>query len=238
VVVVRVAAVALLAACSPSTPHHDFPDAAPPDEMVTAPSTGIERFVGKLATSQTDPFGGSPYCNYTMTLKNIVVDATMHPDDGLVTMLVTNTTKEAVVGSCPYGPSPDGKQAFDHKAGPVLPDTQDAYIPVLAGAAVNNPKADVTATLWNDKAQLLANVHWHRTDQGPPLDWKIDTLTPIVLDRVACEAGDVYCLGGSTQGGEYGCVDGFKFELLKRCTNGCAPSTQLPPAPHEDEACK
>jgi len=165
----------------------------------------------------------------------VVVDAAMHPEDGLVAMVVADTATEAIVGSCPYPPSPSSRQYFAQSGSPVLPDPQKAYTPMLAGAPANSPRADASATLTNDKSQLRVSVHWHRTDQGPPLDWTIETTAPIVLDRVACEIGDIYCLGGSTQGGEYGCVDGFHFELLKRCTNGCAPSTQLPPTPHDDD---
>ncbi len=200
--------------------------------------TGLERFIGRLASSQTVPFGGSPYCMYSMTLKDIVLDVTTHPDDGLVTMLVADTIDEKIVGSCPYGVTTGNRQLFDHRDGPVLPNLMDAYVPDLAGAPTNSPRVAVTATVVADKTPLEASLRWRRTDQSAPLDWVVETTTPIVLERVSCEVGDVYCLGGSTQGSEYGCIDGVHFEQLKRCTNGCAPSTRLPPMTHDDEQCR
>ena len=41
------------------------------------------------------PFGGTPYCNYSVTLKNILLDVTLHPTYGLTSMVLDDTMNRA-----------------------------------------------------------------------------------------------------------------------------------------------
>jgi hypothetical protein len=208
----------------------------PPPEV----DPGVERFVGRLAMSPTVPFGGAPYCNYKVTLKDIVVDVVMHPKDGLVSMVVGDTMVETIVGSCPYPPAAMSRQQFQITGLPVAGAGGGmTFQPALMGMPANTPKADLTTSLTRDGTtnMTVAPMRWHRTDLGPPFDWVVLTPIDLTLDRVACEPGGIYCFGGALEGAEYGCgTDGQHLARLKMCAKGC-PVTQPPPAPHTDERC-
>ena len=54
-------------------------DAARPDTTIGETDRGAQRYTGQLAMTSTVRFGGSPYCDYSVTLRNIVLDVTLHP---------------------------------------------------------------------------------------------------------------------------------------------------------------
>lgn len=238
-IVVRLFALIGLVACAPGVgPGNEAeptPDASQMQGMGTA--TGLERFIGRAAMSPTVPFGGSPYCSYSITLKDILVEVLADPQDGLVAMVVADTTSEAIVGTCPYPPAGPNRQVFEHRGGTLGWPQTNTVVPELQGNASNSPKTDATSNVVREKdTRLTATLRWHRTDQPPPLDWTVMMEVPLILDRVVCEMGDTYCIGGTLGGTEYGCVDGLRLVERKQCANGCGPvSTAMP---HEDEHCK
>lgn len=236
--VVRLLAVLAVAACSPGVGSDAPPTAAPDAGSMggTGDPRGLERFVGRAGTSPTVPFGGDPYCDYSITLKNIVAQVLADPQDGLVAMVVADTTSEAIVGTCPYAPAAMTRQVFEHTGGALAWSQDNTVGPNLQGNASNSPEADLGSILTREKdGSLTATLRWQRTDQTPPLDWTVLMPAPLVLERVACETGDIYCIGGSLAGTEYGCVDGTHLVVRKPCASGCGPASTA--VPHEDELC-
>ncbi|MBA3542058.1 MAG: hypothetical protein H0T79_20750 [Deltaproteobacteria bacterium] len=172
-----------------------------------------------------------------MTLRDIAIDVALRPASELTTMIVADTMVEEVVGSCPYTPAPTNRAGYEHRGGarPVLGD--GTLQPMLEGLATNSPKTATTSTLSpTDDGSYAATLRWERTDQGAPLKWVVETPAPIPLTALACEPGDVYCLGGSVEGTLYVCADdGLNLSELKHCANGCPVSPSQDP--HSDESC-
>jgi hypothetical protein len=232
------------AACSASLPDSHTnnmpPDANGPGNTIDAPpamAMGFERFIGTAQSSPSVPFGGSPYCNYKVVLQNILIDVTLDPTGRLTWMNVDDTRIEATVGSCPYPPAPSNNQVFEYQSNAPLSAAGDGtYSPNLTGLSANSPTTALTvkvATL--SPTMLNASATWHRTDQVNQLDWTVMTGTPIDLALTPCQIDSIYCLGGSTLGALYECLDGTHMQLQKTCTTGC---TETPPTmPHTNENC-
>ncbi|HSO41031.1 MAG TPA: hypothetical protein VLT33_51250 [Labilithrix sp.] len=120
-----------------------------------------------VAYGGPDDAGGGAYCNYAVTLQGVSVTVTL---DGtkIVAATVSDQAVETVDGSCPYPPSPPGAQAF------TLPNpTPIGMQLVLDGDSANKPKASLTVDLVASGAGYDATLRWHRTDLGPPLDWRV-----------------------------------------------------------------
>lgn len=207
------------------------------DAPILSEDPRVEWFAGRVATTPTVPFGGPPYCNYSMRLTDVRLDVTMHATDGLASMLVADTTNEATVGTCMYAPSPMSRQGFAYLGIPRPPDTNGAFTPMLQGLPTNSPKTAITVNVTRPAPDALTTtVRWVRTDQAAPLAWTVMTTSPVTLGRRSCEIGGTYCLGGSSQGMLYRCVDGRFLTQVKVCTPGCV-AADPPRTPHVDEQC-
>ncbi len=211
-------------------------DAAHPDTTIVETDRGAQRYTGQLAMTSTVRFGGSPYCEYSVTLRSIVLDVTLHPTRGLTTMSIADTVDEAIVGTCPFPPAADSRQFFAFQ-GAQAANAAGAFVPTMQGQPSNSPMTEATVLVTPRTETVVdASVRWERTDQGPPLKWVVTTSSPVALQRVTCEMNDLYCLGTSTLGSLHRCSDGLHLVEVNRCPSGCAPS-QSPPGQHVDEAC-
>jgi hypothetical protein len=198
---------------------------------------GLTRWVGHLAMTNAVPFGGSGFCNYTVTMKNVVFDVSLDSMKNLVWMVIDNTMHEAVVGSCPSPAQGDKTQGFEYPGNPQPPTPSGAYAPTLKPLGSNLPITTIAVTLTPSTTTSYAStVRWHRTDQSPPINWTVNTPAPVDVDLVMCDTGSQYCLGGTQQGAMYNCTDGMHFVKLMDCPMGCAPAS-VPPAPHGNEHC-
>jgi hypothetical protein len=224
--------------CTTTTGGVVEPDApVAPDSPIVAEDPGVEWFTGRLATTPTVPFGGAPYCNYSVRLSDVRIDVTMHPTDGLSSIIVADTMNEATVGTCSFPPAPINRQGFSYLGVPQPPDTNGAFTPMLQELPTNSPKTAIGVSMTRPTPDALTStVRWDRTDQAAPLAWTVTATNPIALDRRACEVGKIYCLGGSRQGLLYSCVDGSHLTRIKICTPGCVPADP-PRTPHVDEQC-
>ena len=231
--------VGLLGACASS--NVDIvggADAAQPaDGPKPGPDPGVQRYIGQLTMTATVPFGGTPYCSYSMTLKAVTFDVTVHPTGGLTTMSVTDMTNEAIVGTCPYAPAAATLQGFAHEGGPTLPDANGSFKPVIDGLATNQPMTALTVVVQPmTDASINVTARWQRTDQVPTLTWVITTPAAVPLARVPCEVNGIYCLGDRAVGSLYGCTDGIHLTAIKHCSAGCMPPSQGG-GPHVNETC-
>lgn len=220
------ALVVLVAACEAdvgTTPDGPSVDAAP------GPGPGGQadhvRYRGTLAASPTVQFGGDPYCTYSVTLRNVVLDVVVRGTEELTSMSIDDTMTEAIVGSCPYAPSPQSRQQFAHDSGrPVPANAEGTFTPLLTGVAANRPMTAATALVTIvDDARLQVTARWERTDQAPPLKWIVATAAPVTVQAVTCERGALVCVGGS-QGLLYSCEDGMHMAPVRLCAAGCASS--------------
>lgn len=227
----------LAAGCTAGVDPAFQPDApAAPDSAVKVEDTGVEWFSGTLATTATVPFGGPPYCMYSVRLSSIRIDVTVHPTDGLTSMIVADTMNEATVGTCSNLPQPPNRQGFSYLGVPRPAETNGSFMVTTQALPSNSPKTAFTATLAPSGTALASTVRWQRTDQTAPLDWVVTTTSPISLAKRTCETGKTYCLGGAGQGMLYQCVDGSHMTRTKLCTPGCTPADP-PRTPHVDEQC-
>jgi hypothetical protein len=148
-----------------------------PCSPATAPPIS---FSGTVATTPTVPFGGPPYCSYTMSLANITSSLTVLGDT-VTQAEVRAFAVENAVTSC-------GATTL------IRPNT---HVYRLAGARIsgsavsvdytadgaNDPRASLTftGTLSPDRSFVAGTLAWHRIDQPSPLDWRVST--PITLGR-------------------------------------------------------
>ena len=224
--------------CTATTDGVVEPDApVAPDSPIVTEDQGVEWFTGRLATTQTVPFGGSPYCNYSVRLSDVRFDVTVHPIDGLTSILVADTMNEATVGTCSFPPAPMSRQGFSYLGVPQPPGANGEFSPMLQALPTNSPQTAITVNLMRSTPDTLTTTgRWARTDQTAPLAWTVMTANPISLQRRTCQVGGIYCLGGSSQGLLYSCVDGSHLTRIKVCTPGCVP-VEPPRTPHVDEQC-
>ena len=215
----------------------------PPDAQIAIDSPivpedpGIAWYSARLATTPSVPFGGPPYCNYSVRLSDVRLDVMMNATDGLSSMLVADTMNEATVGMCSFAPAPSSRQGFAYLGVPRPADPDGAFTPMLQGLPANAPKTALAVSITRGSAEALsATVSWSRTDQTAPLEWTVATQSPIALTRRTCEIGKTYCLGDSNQGLLYSCVDGSHLTRIKVCSPGCI-AADPPRTPHVDEQC-
>ena len=234
----RALALVIAAGCTTGTEGFVQPDAqVATDSPIATEDPGIEWYAARVTTTPTVPFGGTPYCNYSVRLSDVRLDVMMSPTDGLSSMLVADTMNEATVGTCSFPPAPSSRQGFAYLGVTRPPDSAGVFTPMPQGLPANSPKTALDVSIKRAATDALtATVSWTRTDQAAPLAWTVTTTNPIALARRTCEVGKVYCLGGSNQGLLYSCVDGSHLTRIKVCSPGCVP-VDPPRTPHVDEQC-
>lgn len=180
------------------------------------------RFTGTLASTATVPFGGSPYCDYAVTLRDVVVDVVLREDSYLVNSLVTDTMIEQALNGCPHQPAAPNAQVFEYRGSPLAGDS--SFQTALEGRSTNSPVTALELALTAPAAAPpSANVRWTRIDQGPPLSWTVRA-DNLALVPISCEQGAPVCVGRD-EGTLYTCTDGMRLRESKRCAAGCASAT-------------
>lgn len=160
------------AASEGSTPPAD---AAPND----AGGPATRRFTGTLVASPPASFGGSPYCSYKMTLKQIDIDLTLN-EAGLATSgLVKDIAFEEAVPPCPNAAMAATMNEYSLARSSKL--ATGALHVELTGFAQNRPSTTLVVEGIFTTDHVSAVAEWHRTDQNPPLDWRVKATVP--LDR-------------------------------------------------------
>jgi hypothetical protein len=172
-----------LATGKPSVRDASIPETAPAmTDASPAPADAgapARHFTGTLAASAVTGFGGSPYCKYTITLKQIDVDVTVNAAGGLAGASVTDLAVEANVQPCPNAPADPTVQKYTLASSLKLP-TGGLHLE-LAPDPANHPSASLVLEGDFGGDHVMASLEWHRTDQQPPLDWRVTAGVP--LDR-------------------------------------------------------
>ncbi|MDB4935949.1 MAG: hypothetical protein JWP87_2921 [Labilithrix sp.] len=151
-------------------------DSAPrPDASLPAKT---RRFTGTLAATMPTAFGGSPYCDYKITLKQIDVDVTLDEAGRPVSASISDLALEESVPPCTLEPAPPNIHKFSLASSVPLPSgglhlelsPDPANFPVAALILEGNFASD----------SVEAALEWHRTDQDAPLDWRVQTTMPLI----------------------------------------------------------
>lgn len=152
--------------------------AAPVDASPVDAGPQSRRFAGTLATSQASAFGGSPYCNYRMTMTSVDVDVTVTGAGDIANASVSNVAVEETVGTCMYAPLGPNLQKYYLASSSKLPDGRDHL--ELARDPLNRTAA--TLILEGDFRgdDVKALLEWQRTDQTPLLNWRVTTTVSLV----------------------------------------------------------
>ena len=145
----------------------DAPDQTPP-----------KTFHALLDATPATPFGGDPYCKYTITLKQLDVAISVKASGQVESATIQDLNVEAVVPPCPYGPADPSiaKYSLD-AAKPISGGTQLTF----KGDATNAPAVMLTVDLQPLATLYMAKLAFLRTDQQPPLAWNVAvmmTLSP------------------------------------------------------------
>jgi hypothetical protein len=138
-------------------------------------------FSGTVASAGTTPFGGPPYCFYSVTLTNITSTLTLDGTGPTEAQVTAQATENALAG-CPYRPYPPHTHTYTLVSGAINSASVAAqYRP----SSANLPKANLTftGTLSSDGRTLTGTLTWHRTDEPSPLDWTASTPVSMTVSR-------------------------------------------------------
>jgi hypothetical protein len=155
------------------------PPGADANPLAVDSGPAARRFTGTLAASPVALFGGTPNCNYKITLKQIDVDLTIN-GEGLVTLAsIKDTAVEQVVAPCPYAPAPASSNEYSLATSSKL--ANGSLHIELTGFPTNTPAATLTieGDFDLDGGTVNPVAEWHRTDQPPPLDWHVTATIPL-----------------------------------------------------------
>ncbi len=157
---------------APSPPSGSgAPPGAPPDAGVDA-APDASRWQGSLAATQPAGFGGGQECLYRITLKQVTADVRAAANGDIVAATVTARAFEQVLSSgCPNQPIPEHLHTYVLVSSSVLPS--GARHLELASLASNHPAASLVIEGDFRVGRPVLALAWHRTDYGPPLDWRI-----------------------------------------------------------------
>lgn len=137
------------------------------------------RWTGSLATTKAVEFGGSPYCKYEITLKQIEVDVTLTKTGEVVSAVVRNVATEASLPPCTY--QPQAPSAHQYSFGSSKTSANKGLELTMTAASANKPKASlvVVGPLAGSSGVANVTLEWHRTDQPAPLDWRVTATVPV-----------------------------------------------------------
>jgi len=142
----------------------------PPDSPVT-PTT----YRGMV--SQTTPavnFGGGPppACTYTATLKQLDIQLAILPSARVMSGQLQALYVEGVVMTCMYSPADPSIMNFTLAS--ATPGASGMTLSFQEKAG-DHPGSSLAVVLSPTGAGYQAQLTFHRTDLGPPLDWTIVT---------------------------------------------------------------
>jgi hypothetical protein len=130
------------------------------------------RWKGTLSATKPVQFGGGQNCVYRITLQGVKVDIVSAANGDIVAANVTATAIEQVLTpSCSNTAIPAHTHTYALVTATVLPGGTGHL--ELAGLSTNRPAASLFIEGDLTAASPTLSLEWHRTDYGPPLDWRI-----------------------------------------------------------------
>ena len=133
-----------------------------------------EPWSGVVAGLSAGPvnFGGPPYCAYTVEFDNMNASLNLNTtgggDAGVTAIQVEQLASPPCGEIQPNPPHPD-----QYTSSSV---TRNGNLVTVTYVPVGNPVSAslvFTGTMSSDEQSVSGTFTWHRTDQGPPLDWTV-----------------------------------------------------------------
>jgi len=150
-----------------------------------APADGsppARTYKGNVAESSPAMFGvdAPGKCLYSMTLRQLSIELGILPSGQPVSGQVQVLNVEAVlnVGTCPYLPADPSITNFTFASAMADPGGMLLMFQEHTG---DKPGASLVAELSGNSAAYQAQLTFHRTDLGPPLDWTVLTAATLTL---------------------------------------------------------
>ena len=171
----------LLAACGTVNnpgPTIDGGGPGPGSDATTADDAAMPiTYRGSAAQTAAFPFGGTPYCNYTETLKQLEVELLIAMSGSVVSGEARNLNVEGIVGSCPNGVIPATQANYTLQS--ATPTATGAHL-VFRGASSNNPGVSLVGELKRTGSTYAVDLTFHRGDQPDPLlAWTVTASLPL-----------------------------------------------------------
>jgi hypothetical protein len=115
-------------------------------------------------------FGGTPYCNYTITLRQISLEVDVLPGMQVTSGRAQALNVEGVLPPCPHGSIPPTIATYTYQSATPIQGGQQL---TFKGAGTNNPGVNLVVDLSSAGAGFQARMAFHRVDQPAPLDWSV-----------------------------------------------------------------
>jgi len=148
--------------------------ASEPKDAAVADGPGNETpvmYKATMAQTPATPFGGAPYCSYTITLKQLDVEFGILPSSKQVTTgRVQDLNVEAVVPPCQYGPSPPSIATYTLTS--ATPSATGTTL-TFQGDPANAPMVSLGVELTSAGSVYQARLGFQRTDVPSPLNWSV-----------------------------------------------------------------
>jgi len=139
--------------------------------VTSEPRDGAVMYKATMDQTPAMPFGGSPYCSYTIVLKQLDVELGILPSSKQVTTgRVQNLNVEAVVPPCDY-PAADPTIAT-YTLASATPSASGTTL-TFQGATTNSPAVSLGVELTSAGSVYQARLGFQRTYEPPPLNWSV-----------------------------------------------------------------
>jgi hypothetical protein len=175
----RVASVAILAAaaCGEVPSPRPAADAGGTGDTLAQP--GLVTYEATLDATQPVAFGGpSPdgnFCNYTITLKQLLIDLSILPTKQILSGQLRVQQVEATEPTCPNGVIPANVATYTLSS--AVPSGANTMLTFQPGAS-NEPKCSLVGTLTPAGSGFTAQLTFHRSDiSTAALAWTVTTPT-------------------------------------------------------------
>jgi len=170
--------IAVAALCSACGAVNNTPGDAAVDTAVVTPRT----YHGTVPETSPSQFGGGlpPACTYTMTLRQLDVQIGIVVQSGqpgqVVSGQVQDLNVEAIVGTCQF--SPAAPSITNYSLMSAVPSSSGTTL-TFQEKAGDKPGTSLVAELSLVGTKYQAQLTFHRTDLGPPLDWMVVVIVPL-----------------------------------------------------------
>jgi hypothetical protein len=148
------------------------PDPLDPDGGFDAGPQSM-RWKASLAATTPVEFGGGQACLYRITLQQVNVDIVAAANGDIVAANVTAIAFEEVLSTpCDNVAIPAHTHTYALETATLLPSGVGHL--ELAPLATNHPPASLVIEGDFRVPSPSLSLAWHRTDYGPPLDWRVN----------------------------------------------------------------
>jgi hypothetical protein len=178
---------------------------------------------GSVASVGPIQFGGSPYCNYQVTLQNLqmVLSQTGNAYSSTVQCLVV----EESLNGCPFPPNAPSLHHYTASGAGIIKTGNDFLI-VYSPDPGNNPQCSLVFDGTLSGNSVFGDLTFHRADQPSPLDW---TATPFIQiftppPQITCPPDIEVCPSQGTDPN----ITGFPT-----ITFSCSPPNQVQLVPND-----